>query len=454
MEQIDSKQYTRMTKTPVLQLILQLGIPTVVSMLVTNIYNMADTYFVGTIGTSASGATGIVFGLMAILQAFGFMFGHGAGSNISRKLGAGEIDDARMFASTGFFYSIYCGIAVMVLGLLFLDPLCRILGSTDTILPYARIYAFYILLAGPAMTCSCVMNNILRYEGKAVYAMFGLTAGGILNIFGDALFLHLGMGIAGAGLSTTISQYISMFILLLPYLQGKTQSRLGLRYVTHNFSDLTNIISVGMPSMARQSLTSLSTMVLNLCAGGYGDAAVAALSIVARICNFLFCVAIGIGQGFQPISAFNYGAGIYSRVKSAFDIAMIFGTGLMILTAIYGYFNAGSLVALFRDDPAVIEIGTRAMRWQCISLVLLPLAMYGNMLFQSVGIGRTATLLACLRSGICLIPIILIFNALWGLAGLESAQALSDVLSGIITIPFVVSFFRELPPDRPAFRNS
>ena len=134
----------------------------------------------------------------------------------------------------------------MVLGLLFLDPLCRILGSTDTILPYARIYAFYILLAGPAMTCSCVMNNILRYEGKAIYAMFGLTAGGILNIFGDALFLHLGMGIAGAGLSTTISQYISMFILLLPYLQGKTQSRLGLRYVTHNLSDLTNIISVGM----------------------------------------------------------------------------------------------------------------------------------------------------------------------------------------------------------------
>ena len=223
-EQINA-QYVKMTQTPVSKLILTLGLPTVISMLVTNIYNMADTYFVGTIGTSASGATGIVFGLMSILQAFGFMFGHGAGANIARKLGNHDVKAAKIYAATSFWCSIFVGTFIMLAGFLFMDPLMRLLGSTDTILPYARTYAFFILIAGPAMTSSCVMNNILRYEGKAFFAMIGLTLGGVLNIFGDYFFVDIcNMGIAGAGLSTAISQYISMAVLMIPYLQGKTQS--------------------------------------------------------------------------------------------------------------------------------------------------------------------------------------------------------------------------------------
>ena len=219
------EQYRKMTQEPVSRLILSLSLPTIVSMLVTNIYNMADTWFVSGIGTSATGATGVVFGLMAILQAFGFMFGHGAGSNISRLLGARNVEHARNFSADSFYLSIGAGTLIMILGLLFMNPLMRLLGSTETILPYARDYAFYILIAGPALTSSCVMNNILRYEGKAFYAMIGLTSGGILNIFGDAFLIRvLHMGIAGAGLSTAVSQYVSFFILLLPYLRGKTQS--------------------------------------------------------------------------------------------------------------------------------------------------------------------------------------------------------------------------------------
>lgn len=443
------EQYKKMTETPVGPLIFSLGLPTVVSMLVTNIYNMADTYFVGTIGTSASGATGIVFALMGILQAFGFMYGHGAGSNISRRLGAKDVEKARRYSAASFYLSVLTGLAIMAAGLLFMDPLMRLLGSTETILPYARIYAFYILIAGPAFTSSCVLNNILRYEGRAFYAMIGLTAGGILNIFGDALFVNvMRMGIAGAGLSTAISQYISMGILMLPYLQGKTQSSIRISYFHPDSEIVSGIVSVGMPSFLRQGLNSASTMILNVCAGPYGDAAVAAISIVSRIMNFLSCMAIGIGQGFQPVSAFNYGAGFFSRVKEGYLVSLKYGTILMVGFAAAGFFFSGGLITLFRDDPAVIAIGAAALRLQCISLILMPVSIFGNMLFQSIGLSRTASFLAALRSGLVLIPAVWILTSLFHLTGLESAQAVSEAVSALITIPITYRFLKELPPDR------
>ena len=446
--QID-QQYIKMTQTPVSKLILTLGLPTVISMLVTNIYNMADTYFVGSLGTSASGATGIVFGLMAILQAFGFMFGHGAGSNIARKLGNHDVKAAKIYAATSFWSSILAGILVMILGILFMDPLMRLLGSTNTILPFAKDYALYILIAGAAMTSGCVMNNILRYEGKAFYAMIGLTSGGILNIFGDYIFVKvLHMGISGAGLSTAISQYISMGILLLPYLQGKTQSSFHIKDFSKDITVYKDILSTGMPSLFRQGLNSISTMVLNSTASLYGDAAVAAISIVTRIVNFLFCIAVGIGQGFQPVSAFNYGAKKYSRVKKGFLFALGLGTLLMIGLSILSFVNADAFVAIFRDDPKVITIGSKALHWYSISLILMPIAMYANMLFQSIGKGAIASFLAALRSGLSLIPCILIMNYLFGLNGLEKAQSISEVISSLISLPFVVVFLKHLPKDK------
>ena len=445
--QID-QQYIKMTQTPISKLILTLGLPTVISMLVTNIYNMADTYFVGSLGTSASGATGIVFGLMAILQAFGFMFGHGAGSNIARKLGSHDVKSAKIYAATSFWSSILAGILVMVLGILFMDPLMRLLGSTNTILPYAKDYALYILIAGAAMTSGCVMNNILRYEGKAFYAMIGLTSGGILNIFGDYIFVKvLHMGISGAGLSTAISQYISMGILLLPYLQGKTQSSFHIKDFSTDITVYKDILSTGMPSLFRQGLNSISTMVLNSTASLYGDAAVAAISIVTRIVNFLFCIAVGIGQGFQPVSAFNYGAKKYSRVRKGFLFALGLGTLLMIGLSILSFVNADAFVAIFRDDPKVITIGSKALHWYSISLILMPIAMYANMLFQSIGKGTIASFLAALRSGLSLIPCILIMNYLFGLNGLEKAQSISEVISSFISLPFVIVFLKHLPKD-------
>lgn len=443
-----NKQYIKMTQTPVSKLILALGLPTVVSMLISSIYNMADTYFVGTLGTSASGATGVVFGLMSILQAFGFMFGHGAGANIARKLGSHDIKSAKIYASTSFWCSIIVGLIIMLFGFIFMEPFMRLLGSTDTILPYAKQYATFILIAGPALTSSCVMNNILRYEGKAFFAMIGLTLGGMLNIFGDYLFINVyNMGIAGAGLSTALSQYISMFVLLIPYLRKQTQSSFKLQDFSKKLYIYQDIYKTGLPSLFRQGLNSISTMVLNGTAGLYGDGAVAAISIVTRIVNFLFCVAIGIGQGFQPVCAFNFGAKFYSRVKNGFIFALKLGSTLMIISALVAYFNSEALVTLFRDDSEVIAIGSICLKWYSISLVLMPITLYGNMLFQSIGRTRAATFLAAVRSGLVLIPTIYIMNMLFGLSGLEKAQSISEIISAIISLPFIYYFFKHQPQD-------
>lgn len=440
--------YRRMTETPVSHLIVRFGIPTTISMLATSIYNMADTYFVGTLGTSASGAVGIVFGLMAIVQAVGFLFGHGAGSILSRKLGARDEKGATRAASVGFFWSLVCGAGIMVFGLLFLTPLMRLLGSTETILPYARTYSISILLAAPVMISSFVLNNILRYEGHAMFSMIGVTAGGVLNIFGDWLLIRkFHMGIEGAGISTAISQCIGLCILISPFLRGKTQSKLSLRAAKDGIHTLPDVCETGLPSLMRQGLSSVSTMVLNGQAGVYGDAAVSAMAIVARICFFVFAIAIGIGQGFQPVSGFNYGAKKYSRVQRGFWFTLGLSECILGVLAVVGILLSSHFIGFFRDDPAVIEIGTVALRVQLIALFFQPLALCANMLFQSIGANKQATFLAILRSGIYFIPLIVILPQFLGLTGVQIAQTVADVLTFLTAVPFVIWFFRKLPRD-------
>lgn len=438
-------QYKKMTETPVSKLIIMLGIPTTLSMLVTNIYNMADTYFVGKLGTSASGAVGIVFGLMAIIQAFGFMFGHGSGSIISRRLGARDVESASRFASTAVLCSLVAGSAITLFGFVFLEPLMRLLGSTDTILPYAKTYAAYILMAAPFMTVSCVLNNILRYEGRAAFAMIGLMTGSILNIFGDWFLMeNLGFGVEGAGIATAVSQTISFLILLFMFLSGKTQSKLSVKWITKDFSDVTLICKTGLPSMMRQGLSSVSTMILNGQAGVYGDAAVAAMSIVNRICFFIFSVGLGIGQGFQPVAAFNYGAKKYGRVRKGFYFTWAAGEVLLGGIALVGMFFPAELVGFFRDDAEVIAIGTVALTAQLVSLFFQPLSVCSNMMFQSIGENKTATFLSMLRSGLYFIPVILLLSKTMGLFGIEISQTIADVLAFFTALPFAVSFLRKL----------
>ncbi len=438
------KQFAKMTDTPVGPLIIKLAVPTTISMLVTNIYNMADTYFVGKINNSASAAVGIVFGLMNIIQAFGFMFGHGAGSIISRELGAKDRENAGIVVSTGFFYALLSGILITLTGFLFMNPLLRLLGSTDTILPYARIYVRYILIAAPLMTSCFLMNNVLRYEGMAAFSMIGLVSGGILNIFGDWYLMRVrGMGIAGAGLSTALSQGVSFIILLSVFIRKKTQSRLSIKLISKKSDVLKKIVATGIPSLIRQGMTSISTMLLNGAAGYYGDAAVAAMTIVNRICFFNFAVGLGIGQGFQPVAAFNYGAKKYGRVKHAFMFTLILGEIVLSLLAVTCMLFSSMLVGIFRNDPEVISIGTFALRVQLCSLFFLPLSVCTNMLFQSVGENGPASFLSMTRSGLFFIPLIIILPKVIGLAGVEISQTISDILTFFITIPFAAVFFRK-----------
>ncbi len=444
-----SEQYKFMTETPVSKLIIKLGIPTTISMLVTNIYNMADTYFVGTLGTSASGAVGVVFGLMAIIQAFGFTLGHGAGSIISRKLGAKEQKDADLVASASFFTSLIVGLIITLLGILFIEPLLYLLGSTQTILPYAKDYALWILIAAPLMMASFVLNNILRYEGKASLAMIGLTSGGLLNIFGDWLLItKFNMGITGAAIATAVSQIISFSILLSMFLFKKTQSTISIRYYKTGLNYLRNIISTGFPSLMRQGLSSVSTILLNNMAAMYNnDAAVSGMTIVNRICFFIFAVGLGIGQGYQPVCSFNYGAKKYKRVKKGFIFTFITGEILLSILAIIGLFLSDGLVGIFRNDPEVIKIGSFALKAQLLSLFFLPLSICSNMTFQSIGKNKTATLLSALRSGLTFIPAIIILEYFLGLTGIQIAQTVADVLTFSITIPFALNFFKTLPKE-------
>lgn len=434
-----------MTETPVGKLIASLAAPTVVSMMISMIYNATDTYFVSKLGVSQSGATGIVFTLMGIIQACGFTFGHGAGSNISRQLGARDFDSAKKYSSTAFFYALFTGIVIGVFGLMFLKPFMRVIGSTETILPYAMEYGKFILIASPALVTSCVMNNILRYEGMASLAMIGLTTGGVLNMALDPILIFkFNMGVSGAGLATAVSQYISMGILLSVFLMKKTQSAISLRYFTFKPKVIANIIATGIPSFARQSLNSVSNMILNITAAPYGDACIAALSIVSKCSMLIFSVGVGIGQGFQPVASFNYGAKKFERVRKSIFFTLKFDTAVVGTLAAVMFIFAPQVISIFRSEAEIIAVGKPALRYLCAAMLVLPSVMLANMTFQSIGKSGRAFFLACCQNGLFYMPLILLLNKLAGLTGLELAQPFAYVAAALVSFPMLMAFASRL----------
>ena len=447
MEQ--NQQFQKMTQTPVGKLIATLSIPTIISMLVTSVYNMADTFFVSKLGTSASGAVGIVFSVMAIIQAIGFTFGMGSGSWISRLLGAKEEEKAKEVAATGFYSAIFLCTLMSIIGEWKMDDLMRILGASETILPYARQYARYILLAAPIMASSFVLNNLLRSEGHAKFAMIGITTGGILNVILDPIFIFIfDLGISGAAIATALSQLVSFLILLSYFVMHKTTTRLGIHRVSREIGTYYQIIKNGLPSFSRQGLASIASILLNKQATIYGDAAVAAMAIVSKIVAMVFSVLIGFGQGYQPVVGFNYGAGILERVKKAMKFTLKVGTIGMTAAAVILFIAAPRLLGLFiADDPAVKEIGTMALRAQAISMPLLPVGVVANMTFQSLGKSWKATIMSAMRQGIFFIPLIFILPAIFGLWGVTMTQAASDALTAVACTPFLYSFYKNLTEE-------
>lgn len=433
MTQAEKQQM--MATAPIPGLIARLSVPTIISMLITSFYNMADTFFVGKLGTSATAAVGVVFPLMAIIQAIGFFFGHGSGNSVSRKLGAKKIEEAEHLASCGFFSALICGIFILTGGMLFLEPLSVALGSTSTILPYTKQYLSVILLGAPYMTAALTLNNLLRFQGSAFYAMIGITSGAILNVILDPVFIFVfDMGIAGAAWATIISQFLS-FILLLTGIKVSNCIPLRIRNMKYLPETISQIIGGGLPSLCRQGLASLATVALNLAAGPYGDAAIAAMSIVMRITMFAGSTMIGFGQGFQPVCGFNYGAGNVKRVKEAFWFCVKTATLVLVVLGILGFCLSGNLVAIFRkDDLEVIRIGTLALRAQCVTLPLTGWIVLNNMLFQTIGRTVPASVLASARQGIFFLPVVLILPLFFGITGVQCAQAVADAAAFVLAL--------------------
>lgn len=439
--------YEKMTKSPLTRLIISLGIPTTISMLVTNIYNMVDTYFVGTLGESQQAATGILFTLQAIIQAIAFMLGQGSGSMVSKALADKDTEEASEYVSSGFFSGAAIGVVLMAAGLIFLTPFMRLLGSTDTILPYARQYGVCVLVMCPIVICSFVLNNNLRYEGKAFYAMIGLVTGGIINIFGDYLLIKvIPLGVLGAGIATAVSQFIS-FLILLYFYRRMAQGKISLKFISRKAETYLTVCRVGFPALIRQGLSSISSGLLNNLTRPYGDAAIAAMSVVNRFTAFVMCVGLGVGQGFQPVAAFNYQARKYSRVKKGLLVTMGVGFCMICCLAVPGFLFAEKVVYLFQKSPVVVEIGTTALKCSCVGVVFLSLSVPINMLYQSTRQAGLSSFLSMLRNGLTLIPFLLITTHFWGLRGIQISQPLADIATGIISIPFIVSFLKKKLED-------
>jgi len=445
METKDTK-FEKLTNDSVPKLILKLAVPTIISMLVTTFYNMADTYFVGTINPSASGAVGVIFSFMAVIQAFGFFFGHGSGNYISRQLGNRNSEEAEKMASTGFFSALGFGTLIMIFGLIFIEPITVFLGSTETIKPYAVSYLKFILIGAPYMTASLVLNNQLRFQGSAFYAMIGIFSGAVLNVGLDALFiLKLGMGTGGAGLATVISQFAS-FILLLCGTFRSGNIRIHIKKYQFKIKYFREILGGGLPSLGRQSIAAVATICLNVLlrrvAGTTADEAISAMGIVTKIIGFLASSLIGFGQGFQPVCGFNYGAKKYGRVLEGFWFCIKAGAVFASAVCVLGIIFREKIIWLFTDSEIVVHYALPAFCSQCVTYVLSVWITIPNMMMQNIGETLKATILAVARQGLIFIPILFLMSFLFGIKGILYSQAVSDALTFILAVPLTLSVIK------------
>lgn len=438
--------YEFLTQAPVSRVILTMAVPTIVSMLVTCLYTIVDTYFVGQLNTQSTAAVGIVFSLMCLIQAIGSFFGHGSGSYMSRELGARRIDNAASMAATGFVYAIITGVAIAAVGLISLQTLSLWLGSTATVLPYTEQYMAIILIGTPFQIASFTLNSQLRMQGNTRHAMWGIVSGAVLNVLLDPLLIFgCSLGLRGAALATVIGQAVSFLILyIMCNRRGATCVGIHLTKFSLRWHYVREIIYGGSPSLSRQGLASISVVLLNLAAASYGDAAVAAMSIVSRVTMFVMSVIVGLGQGFQPFCGYCYGAGLYARLRQGYWFTVKTGFVFLALFAAVVYCFAEQTVALFRDDAIVIAVGSTALRWHLVAYPLNAYIMTSNMMLQTTRRPLRANLLASARRGLVFIPFILLLPHLFGLMGVAMCQAVCDVVTFMLAIPIMRLTFKEL----------
>ncbi len=437
--------YERMTTEPVRRLTVKLALPSIISMLVTTVYNIVDTWFVARLGTQATAAVGISFAIMEMISSLGFLFGTGSGTLVGLLLGAKNRHSASITASTACFCVIILSTVLAAAGILFLSPLMKILGSTVTIQPYAETYARYILLGFPIMSLSLVLSSILRSEGMNRQAMIGIGCGGVLNMLLDPLFIFTFRGgIAGASLATFVSQTIGLCVLLRFFMTGRTESRLALSSVRPTARLLREIVRAGFPSLCRHGAGTLSSACLNISAGICGgDSLIAAFSIVTRIIAFILALIKGFTQGAQSIYSYNKGAGRNDRIREAYRFTLhgnVLGAGFIALLI---FFAAPGIMNLFSTtDAETIALGVTALRLHAAGLIFMPYGFAMSILLQAVGESGKATFLACLPQGICYIPLVFLLPRLFGTFGLMLTPLMAYLITDLITVPFARRYFR------------
>ncbi len=439
-----------MTQTPVPRLVLRLAIPSMVSMVVTALYNVVDAAFIGRLSTEATAGIGIAFAYMTFIQAIGFFFGHGSGNFISRALGARSYDDAGRMAAVGFFSPLLIGLLSAVVGLPLLPQLVVLLGAPPAVVPHACNYLRFILLASPFMMSALTLNNQLRLQGNARFGMIGIVSGAILNILLDPILIFtLNLGVTGASIATAVSQLFAWCLLLHGTMRGES---VHIRFSNFkpSWAAYREIVAGGLPSLFRQAFNCASAVMLNYAAARFASpgqeaSSVAAFAVVSRTTMFAFSLILGFTQGFQPVCGFNYGAHLYRRVRQSYLFTLSVSTAMLTLLSTLGYIFAPQIIAVFRsEDPTLIQIGASALRWQCVVFPLCTLATTTGMLFQNIRLTFPATLLSIGRQGLFFIPAILILPQFLGLQGVEMAQATADLCTFLLTIPFAVWITRKL----------
>ncbi|TVR03508.1 MAG: MATE family efflux transporter [Spirochaetaceae bacterium] len=435
----------RLGEGPVKPVLAALALPSIVAMLSNALYNLIDAAFIGRIGTEAIGAVAVVFPFTEVIVGVGLMFGLGGASYISRSLGAGNREEANRTATTALFTAVGAGIVISIIGLIYLRPLLRLFGATDTIMPYAENYARVLVLGAPIIVARMTLNNIVRAEGNARLSMISMMTGAVLNVILDPIFIFVfGWGIQGAAIATVVSQIVAEGILLYYVFRRRSYLRIHPRYFSLQFRLHWEILKIGMPTFVRQFFTSFAVGLLNNMAGLYGDAAVASVGLSFRILFLGMFPVFGFAQGFQPMAGYNYGARRYDRLFEVIKVGLRWATIFSVLFFVAIQLGAPWLVRIFTNDPEVIRIATRNVRAFHALFPFFGAAVLFNILFQALGRGIPAAILAMARQGIFLVPAVIILPRIFGLDGVLFSQAFADFFTLITTAFFAAAVLRKL----------
>ncbi len=441
-----SKKMELLGSTSIPKALLAMGIPTMIGMLVNAFYNLVDAYFVGGLGESQMGAISVVYPLGQVVVGLGLLFGNGAASYISRLLGRGDKENADKVASTALYSSVSVGAVIIIISMVFLHPILKLLGATDSILPYAATYAGIYIVSCIFNVFNVTMNNIVTSEGAAKTTMCALLTGAVLNIALDPLFIYVfDLGVAGAAIATAISQVVSTCVYLTYILRKKSVFHFRVKDCTYTKETMSEIFKIGIPTLVFQILTSVSISLINNAAGDYGDSAIAGMGVVTRLISMGSLSVFGFIKGFQPIAGYSYGAKKFDRLREAIKTSILWSTVFCVIFGVILALFPTAIVSQFtKGDAEMIRIGAASLRANGISIMLFGFYTVYSSLFLALGKGREGFILGACRQGICFIPVILLLPIVWGLNGIMYAQPIADVLSAVITVFMAIPLHKKL----------